>query len=219
MRKIIIIMLMMFIGIFNHQVSSANEYVTYQDITFEHSGMVLLDSYSNADYDKYYDKISKKRFWGWRTYEVYKTEEVYFTKDTLWVIENEGFSNITETFTFNSESSVKKQYNVSGTLGLKGSGDTMGIKLGLEEELSYSITATTDSSIEQEFTIKVIVDPNTKLFVEIKGEGKVSNGVAKYFRFWRAVKKGGWEVFLVTTEYYSIRKVIIDESLIPEIEE
>lgn len=219
MKKIIILMLLAFLGVFHHQATYANEYLTYQDITFEHTGMILLDSYSNADYKKYYDMIDTKKFWGWRTYEAYKTEEVYFTKDTLWVIENEGFSDITETFTFESESSVKKQYNVTGTLGLEGSGNEMGIKFGLEEELSYSITATTDSSIQQEFTIKIIVDPNTKLFVEIKGEGKVSNGVAKYYRFWRNVKKGGWEVFLVTTEYYSIRKVVIDESLIPELEE
>lgn len=217
MKKITIVMLLIFIGVFNYQVSSASEYLTYQDITFKHNGMVMLDSYSNSDYDKYYDKVSEKKFWGWRTYEVFKTEEVYFVKDTLWVIENEGFSDITETFTFSSESSVKKQYNVSGSLALKGSGDTMGIKLGLDQKLSNSITATTESSIEQEFTIKIIVDPNTKLFVEIKGEGKVSNGVAIYYRFWRAVKKGGWEVFLVTTEYYSIRKVVIDESIVPDL--
>ena len=66
--------------------------------------------------------------------------------------------------------------------------------------------------IEEEFEIKVLVDSMTKLTVEVRGEGKVSNGVAKYYRFFKNVKKGGWEIFVVTTEYYSLTKELIDES-------
>ena len=75
--------------------------------------------------------------------------------------------------------------------------------------MSYTPTKTT--SIEEEFEIKVYVDPMTKLVVQIQGEGKVSNGVAKYYRFYKNVKKGGWEIFVVTTEYYSLVKEKIDE--------
>ncbi len=214
MKKLIIIALLLFLGTFNYQLSSANEYNSYQEIEFEHSGARFLDDYTQNLYSKYYKKVSKKKFWGWRTHTAYKTEKVYFTKETLYVIYNEGTSAITQTFSFESEESVKKQYNVSGTIALEGKGEALGFKLGLEEKLAYSITAVTNTEFTEEFTVKINVDPNTKLYVEICGEGKVSNGVAKYYRFWRGVKKGGWEVFLVTTEYYSIRKEIIDESLI-----
>jgi hypothetical protein len=215
MKKLIIMGLLCLIFTITDQTVAANEYAAYQDIEFEHSGARLLEKYTKSMYDKYYKKISKKKFWGWSVYTAYKTEKAYFTKETLYVIYNEGTTPIVETFSFNTTESVKKQYNVSGTLGLTGQGDAMGFKLGLEEKLEYSITAVTNTVLEEDFSIKIQVDPNTKLFVEIKGEAKVSNGVAKYYRFWRSKKKGGWEVFLVTTEYYSIRKEFIDESKIP----
>ena len=215
MKKLLITSLLLFLATFSIQSVNAIDYTSFQDYEFEHAGMYFLDSYTEDMYEEYYDMIPKKHFWGWSILTAYKTEKVTYTKETLWVIHNEGFTSIDQTFKFSSEDSVKKQYNVSGNLGLEGSGNAMGIKLGLDEKLSYSITAVTNTSIEEELELKIKVDPNTKLFIEIKGEGKVSNGVAKYYRFWRTVKKGGWEVFLVTTEYYSIRKEVIDESLIP----
>lgn len=215
MKKILIVSFILFLSSFYVQTSTANEYSTYQEIEFEHSGMEFLDDYTQDMYDKYYKKIAKSRFWGWRIYTVFETEKCYYLKETLWVIENEGYSPITNTFSFSADESVKKQFNVSGTIEMRGTGETAGFKLGLEERLSYSATATSTTSIQKDFDIKVQVDPNTKLYIEIRGEGKVSNGVGKYYRFWKSVRKGGWEVFLVTTEYYSIRKEVIDESLYP----
>ncbi len=211
MKKIIIVSLLIFLSSFNHQYAKAGDYLTYQEITFKHSGAKLLEKYSNSDYDKYYEKMKKRRFWGWRTYGAYENETAYFIKETLYVIENQGETAIIETFSFKSEEQVKKQYSTTGTIGLNIKGEEYGFKLGLEEELKYSITATKTTSVEEEFEIKVYIDPMTKLVVQIQGEGKVSNGVAKYYRFYKNVKKGGWEIFVVTTEYYSLVKVKIDE--------
>ena len=212
MRKILLLSLLVFLSSFYYQRIMASEYATYQEITFEHQGAEMLEKYRTSDYDKYYNKIKKRRFWGWRTYTAYNKEKVYFIKETLHVIENHGETAIVETFSFTSEEYIKKQYSVTGTLGMDVSGKKYGFKLGLEENLKYSITATKTTSIEEEFEIKVYVDPMTKLVVQIEGEGKVSNGVAKYFRFYKNVKKGGWEIFVVTTEYYSLVKEKIDET-------
>ncbi len=212
MKKIIIISILVFLSSFYHQYVYADDYLTYQDITFEHSGAKLLEKYSNSDYEKYYSKMKKRRFWGWRTFIAYENEKTYFVKETLYVIENHGETAIVETFSFKSKEQVKKQYGSTGTIALNGKGEEAGFKLGLEEELNYSITGTKTTSIEEEFEIKVYVDPMTKLTVIIQGEGKVSNGVAKYYRFYKNVRKGGWEIFVVTTEYYSLVKVKVDEN-------
>ena len=192
--------------------SNASEYLTYQDFEFDHAGAKLLENYSNAEYKKYYKKINKKRFWGWRIYTRMENEEVVFLKDTLFIVVNEGSTAIVQSLSFKSEEYVKKQYNVTGTLGLKAGATDGGFKLGLEEKLNFSIAATVYNSVEEEYEIKVYVDPATKLTVEVRGEGKVSNGVAKYFRFYKNVKKGGWEIFVVTTEYYSLKKEVLDEN-------
>lgn len=211
MKKLVIVLMFVFISSIFIQDSHANEYLTYQDFEFEHGGAKLLENYSNYEYEKYYKKIKKKKFWGWRIYTRMENEEVSFLKDTLFIIVNEGTTAIVQTLSFKSEEYVKKQYNVTGTLGMKASVTDGGFKLGLEEKLKFSITSTFYEAVEEEFEIKVYVDPWTKLTVEVRGEGKVSNGLAKYFRFYKNVKKGGWEIFVVTTEYYSLRKEVIYE--------
>jgi hypothetical protein len=102
---------------------------------------------------------------------------------------------------------VKKQYSASGTIELKGNGTVEGFKLGLEETLDSKITTTVDSDMSETYSMKIYIDPGTKLTIAIKGEGKITNGVAKYYRFFKNVRKGGFEVFVITTEYYSIEKV------------
>ena len=212
MKKILLLSLLVFLTSFYYQNIQASEYLTFQEITCKNDGAEMLEKYADSDYKKYYKKISKRRFWGWRTYTAYENEKVYFTKETLYIIENYGETPIVETFSFKSNEDIKKQYSVTGTLGMEASGEKYGFKLGLEESLKYSITATKTTSIEEKFEIKVYVDSMTKLVVQIQGEAKVSNGVAKYYRFFKNVKKGGWEIFVVTTEYYSLVKEKIDET-------
>jgi hypothetical protein len=190
----------------------ANDYLTYQEIIFENNGAMLLEDFSTSKMDKYYEKMRGFRFWGWTTYVAYENESVVFLKETLFVIVNEGDTAIVQSMSFKSDEDIKKQYSVTGNLGLNGSGTKAGFKLGLEQQIKYAITATSTSSLEKDFEIKVNVDPYTKLIVEIRGEGKVTNGVAKYYRLYKCVRKGGWEVFVVTTEYYNIIKERIDEA-------
>ncbi|MCF7925839.1 MAG: hypothetical protein K9L26_04830 [Candidatus Izimaplasma sp.] len=212
MQKLLISGLVLFMSVFWITAVSASDYDSYQDIEFEHNGARFLSQYSQNMYDKYYEKVKRRRFWGWRTYTKYKNEKVYFTKDTLYSIVNEGTSPIRQTFQFKSIETTKKQYDVSGNIKLKAKGEAFTIELGFEESLDWDISAMTSESYTEDIEIRVDVDPMTKLIVEIRGEGKISNGVAKYYRFWRQARRGGWEVLVVTTEYYSLRKEAIDET-------
>lgn len=185
----------------------AGDYVSYQELTFKHNGAKLLSQYSSDDYEDYYDRLGKRRFWGWNTFTVYKNEPVYYVRDTLYVIINEGTTPIKEEITFTRESITTKQYDVSGSIALDGSGKKGKFSLGLETKIDFSQSVTEKVTVDEKYEIEIEVDPNTKLEIKILGEGKVTNGVAKYYRFWVLAKKGGFEVFVVTTEYYSIVKV------------
>jgi len=211
MKKLVIVSLMFLLCSVMVKSVSGSDYKTYQEITFEHKGATLLSEYGDSDFKKYYAKMKGKRFWGWRTFTVYKDEELSFIDDTLYVIVNEGTTAIDETIKLSRNYSLKKQYTVSGSLGIKANGSEKGFKLGLEEEIDSTISTTVSGSVEESYSMKIEVDPGTKVSIQIKGEGQITNGVAKYYRFWKNVKKGGFEIFWITTEYYSIEKVKIDE--------
>ena len=207
MKKLFIFSLMfLFMTIITYEVK-ADDYTTYQDIEFVNAGAKLLEDYRAADYEKYYGKMKKKRFWGWRTFIVYKNEELNYTSETLYVIINEGDTAIEETIKLTKEKTVKRQYSVTGSLGLSSGGTYKGFKLGLDQEIGTKATTTVTSNVEEVYTMKMDIDPGTKMMIKICGEGKITNGVGKYYRFYKNVKKGGWEIFVITTEYYSIEKV------------
>lgn len=184
----------------------ASDYKTYQEITFEHKGAKLLSEYSTTEMNDYYKRIKGRKFWGWIVFTKYQDEEVSFIDDTMYVIKNEGDTAIEETIKLTRGVSVKQQYSASGSLELTGDGNKDGFKYGLEENLKFDASMTFSNTIEEVYTMKIKVDPGTKLSIMTCGEGHVTNGVAKYFRFWRNVKKGGFEVFVITTEYYYIEK-------------
>jgi hypothetical protein len=212
MKKLLILQLIILMAILSTRTVQAADYLAFQKTEFKHSGPRFLNAYTKAMYDEYYPKVTKRKFWGWRTHTAYKTETVYYTRETLYYIHNEGESPITETFRFEENETIKKQYNASGSLALDESGEVYGFKLGLESKLDHSMSASSTTTKQEEITIKVIVDPGTRLTVTVEGEGEVSNGVAAYYSFWVRLRKGGWEIFTITTEYYSLVKEEIDET-------
>lgn len=211
MRKLLSLSMLLFLILVWGRSVHATEYLAYQDITFENPNTVFLDDYSNTMYKNHYKKVNKRKFWGWRTHTVYRKEELAYVRETLYRIHNEGDTPITETFRFESGETIKRQFDASGSIAMSGSGPVKTFKLGLESEIEGSISVTTTTKLEEEVSIKVMVDPDTTLLVQIKGEAKVSNGVGAYYMFWRRVRRGGWEVFTITTEYYSIVKERIVE--------
>lgn len=206
MRKVVVFVVCMFFFSTVSKLTYASDYQTYQEIVFTYDGARLLEDYTKADYKTYYKKISGRKFWGWKTFIAQESEPVTFVKETLFVIKNGGDTAIEQTFSFGQKETIKKQYAVSGTLGMKGKGSDQTFELGLEEKLSFDMSATSTTVIDESVDIKVKVDPGTRMLVQMCGEGKVSNGVAKYFVFFKEFKKGGWEVFVVTTEFFSLVK-------------
>ncbi|PAT00986.1 hypothetical protein CI105_09055 [Candidatus Izimaplasma bacterium ZiA1] len=211
MKKIIIVFLVLFTLSLEKNLVKAGDYLAYQDISFVSHGNKFISQFNEDDYKKYYKKLGKRRFFGWRTFTVFDGIKVIYDKETMYILENTGTTPIQQIYSMKTEESVKKQYSVSGNIGLSVKGDAGGFKLGLEDNIKGSITANTLKKEDERFEVKLDVDPNTRVVVMIKGEGKITNGVAKYYRFFKNVKKGGFEVFVVTTEYFSLVKEPIDE--------
>ncbi len=188
----------------------AGEYLTYQSIEFDRPRQKLLQDLNAFDLRQLNSDLGGRRFWGWRTVTNLENEKVYFQKETLYVIENGGTSAIRKRYYFNTTEQESVQISASGSISIDVSGDIRKFKSGLESELSASYQANRSSTIEESVEINIDVDPGVRLEVEIYGEGKISNGVAAQYRFFRKVRSGGWEIFTLTTEYYSIVKAPIE---------
>lgn len=185
-------------------------YRTYEDVSFKSTSMKLLEDYSETDYELAYEAIEGRRFWGWKTHTKTRNAKVEFKKGTLMVIKNEGTTPIEKDYTYKTKKQDSLQLSASGAVGIDVSGPVKGFKTGLDADIESSLDYNEASTEEETIDLEISVDPMSELTIEVYGEGKVSNGVGKLYRFFRNTKKGGWEVFVVTTEYYVIEKSMIE---------
>lgn len=184
----------------------ADEYQNYQEIVFDEEGHKLLKSFTKDDYNSYYSNFAKKYFMGWRILTVTRNETVEFLSETKLKIYNNGYSTIKHNITLTTKEETKFQASVTGELDLKVSGNVKKFKGGLDANIKGTIQYTKSTSASESYEFVIIVDPGTYVTIVTRGTGEISNGVAKHYLFWVQTKKGGWETFVVTTEYFEIIK-------------
>ena len=189
---------------------SASEYLTYEEIHMTQRNHKLMRDFTDRDYDYLYDQMGRRRFWGWQTQTFMDNAPVTFKKETLYVIENEGQTPINQRYFFSSSEQATTQLSASGSIGVDVSGKIQKFNAGLEAEVNLSASREISSTLEETVEISINVDPDTRLFVEIYGEGLISNGAGKQYRLFRNTSSGGWEVFTLTSEHYSIVKERMD---------
>lgn len=206
MKKIIIVLIMFLITLLPIKMLKADEYQNYQEIVFEEEGKKLLKDYTATDYKNYYSNYNKKYFMGWRILKVTKNEKVDFVSETKLKIYNNGFSTIKHNITLSTKEETKFQASASGEIDIKVSGNVKKFKGGLDADIKGSINYSKSTTETESYEFVIIVDPGTYVTIVTRGTGEISNGVAKNYFFWIETKKGGWETFLVTTEYFEIIK-------------
>lgn len=184
----------------------AKEYLNYQEIVFDDDEAKLLKDFTDAEYQDYYSEIGKRPFAGWVIAVANKNEPVEFVSETKLKIYNNGYSTIKHEISLETKSETKYQISASGSISCNIKGDVKKFKGSLDANIKASVAYTQTASSAEKYDFIIIVDPKTYVTIVTRGQGEVSNGVAKAYFFWIETKKGGWETFSVTTEYYEIIK-------------
>jgi len=185
---------------FNVKKTSADaSYLSFQEIYLEEGKM--LEEYTDEDYDYCYKKIGKRQIFGWKTYTYFKSIKVKYVSKTIFSYFNRGTSAIDYTYSLAETETEKLSLSGTGSINYTSSGTKKGFKNGLgaslkiENEYSKTVSSTTKEDLE------ITVNPGTVANLRIVGEGKLTNGVATQYVFWFKAIEGGFEYFIVTTEY------------------
>jgi len=181
-------------------------YQNYQEITFEDEDAELLKDFSNRDYRKYYRKIKGRSFFGWDIHVVHENEQVDFVSETKLYVFNNGFTPIEHDIKLKNKEESSWQISATGSIGIEGKGDVKKFKGSIDADIKASVSYSEKTTHSEDYSFEVIIDPLTYVRIVTRGQGEVSNGVGKKYFFWIQTKKGGWETFTVTTEYYEIIK-------------
>lgn len=207
MKKITILIIVgMLLLILSSQPVMADAYQNYQEIEFTEEDHKLLKDFKNADYTSYYSNFKKSYFMGWRILTVTKNAEVEFLSETKLKIYNNGYSTIKHTINLSTKEETKFQVSATGEIDVKVTGNVKKFKGGLDANIKSTIQYSKSTTESESYEFVIIVDPGTYVSIVTRGTGEVSNGVAKHYVCWIQTKKGGWETFVVTSEYFEIIK-------------
>lgn len=204
--KKICFMVLLFLCVFGltHSVHADSNYQAFESL--EISSGKLLSHFSNSDYQKYYQKVNKRKFMGWNTYTVYKDIECNYVTETLFSYYNDGYTAIKYDYSLDKKSSSKLSLSASGSIGIKYAGTKPTFKNNLDGSIKLSADYTKTEDVKESYSVKLDVDPGTQVDLYIYGEGVITNGVAARYVFWVKVNQGGYEAFMVTTQYQRLEK-------------
>ena len=199
MKKLLLLSIFLFLCVCMPKVEALKTHNTFQEIEM-HEGK-LLRYFTDAEYNKYYKNVDKKKFWGWRIYKVNDNVRATFISETVFSYHNNGTTPITYEYSL-SESLVKKvSTSTTGSLGYKISGKAEEVKFDLQNELKVENSQTTTDTVTEVRKLNIVIDPHSVANLKVVGEGRIINGVAAYYIFWIPVCRGGFEYFIVTTQY------------------
>ena len=75
------------------------------------------------------------------------------------------------------------------------------IKHNFYSEIKINVSKDTSETTKESENLEIIIDPKTVANLRILGEATITNGVAAYYIFWIRIQRGGFEYFVVTTQY------------------
>ena len=207
MKKQLIVGILLFLTLMSRTgLFRADTYGSYQDIVFDEDGQKLLKDFTDAEYDDHYGRFGKKIFIGWKLVVVTEDQAVDFVSETKLKIYNRGYSTIKHDITLKTSEESRFQISATGSIGVNVKGGSKKFTGALDADIKATVDYEISTKSSEEYVFKIAVDPGTYVTIITRGEGLVNNGVAQHYFFWIPTKKGGWETFTVTTEYYEITK-------------
>lgn len=188
--------------------ASETGYSEYKKINFDDETMELLIDINKDEYEMYLKKV-KKTFAGWRFKIIHYPVVGSFIGETIF----SRYNNTTQVIDFNYTSSTVKSSESSrksiGSIGASGSAKGKSISGSLEGQIRTEIGEVKSNKITEETEFSVKIKPGRKVSLIIKGDVRVSNGVAKYYLFGICFKKGAWEIVDLVSDYYELCEEII----------
>jgi hypothetical protein len=166
----------------------------------------LLENFTEKEYNTYYKNVDVRRFMGWQTYKVTNNMKISYISETLFSYYNDGYTAIDYKYQLSRKKTSKLGLSATGTIGIKMQKDEKGFKNNLDGSLKLSADYQVTGEDKETYDVALKVDPGTQVDLYIYGEGRITNGVAARYIFWIRSERGGFEIFVVTTEFQRLEK-------------
>lgn len=203
MKKIGIVIILLFVGMVSLQVGAKTGHKQFQEISFVDEGELLRDI-DQDKIDQAYKQVDKRRFWGWNVHYFYINKEAEFVGEMVFARSNRTSVNMDFEYTLKEVHIKEKSLSVGGNLSIKTKGKINEFDLGLDAVIKAQTENKETATQTQDTKWKMTLKPNTKVTLRTVGTAEVSNGASAYYVLGIRFRKGLWEQVEVTTWFYEL---------------
>ena len=212
MKKFYLILFLcfMFMGISSVCVNAEYEtgHSEYKEINFKYNtGAKLLNRMTPGEVQKELDSV-KRKFAGWRVNDMVCAASATYVGKSIFARYNNTKQPVKFAYASTIQNMEENSVVTTGSIGASLSSKKK-LNAALELEIRKQIGKVTTHTSTEKVDFNVTIDPGHKISLIVKGDCKVSNGVAKYYILWMCFKKGSWEIIDVMSEYYELCEEVI----------
>ena len=128
--------------------------------------------------------------------------------------ENSGTSPIELTKEVQVETNKKVSFSTSGSVSGSIGGNIKKIKGELAAKADVKYSESTEVSVKEKKTMKLKVDPNTKMILYLTGDLFIYNGCFSCYSFFVKEFSAAYEFVILATQYERLEEATINEDLL-----
>jgi hypothetical protein len=182
----------------------SSDYLSYSEIML--SSGKLIRYYTQEEYEQL---IKKTEGGYWMDILVIidnKAVDGSYISNTLYSVENTSKTAIEYNLEYSIETNNKVSFQTSESLSASGGGTIKKVKVECAAKASIDYSTTTSTSVKEKRTMKLTIEPDSRLIVYLTGEVTVTNGVCAVYYWWVRAYVGAFEFVTLKSQFSKMEK-------------
>ena len=182
----------------------ANDYLSYSEIML--SSGKLVRYYTKEEYDELVKKTDGTHFIEIIVIIDNKAVDGSYISNTLYSVENTSKTQIDYNLDYSIETNNKVSFQTTESLSAGASGTIKKVKAECAAKASIDYSSTTTTSVKEKRTMKLTIEPDSRLIVYLTGEVTVTNGICAVYTWWVRSYVGAFEFVTLKSQFSKMEK-------------
>ena len=208
MKKIVFLAFFYFVFIFGvldvYAEDDVADYLTYSEIMLS-SGKLIRD-FTDEERKQIYLNTEGVCFFGTIVYIENKAVDGSYISNTLYSIDNTSQTTIEYNLDYTVETNNKVSFQSTDTLNGSISGNTKKIKADLAAKATIDYSTQTTKSTKEKRSMKLEIEPNSRLIVYLTGDISITNGSFSWYNFYCKTYTGCFEFVTLKSQFSKMEK-------------
>ena len=209
MKKLLIILGILIYLVFpfaflNAHAAESSDYLSYSEIML--SSGKLIRYYTKEEYNKLIARTDGSYFMDIVVVIDNKAVDGSYISNTLYSVENTSKTAIEYNLEYSIETNNKVSFQTSESISASGSGTIKKVKAECSAKASVDYSSVTSTSVKEKRTMKLTIEPDSRLIVYLTGEVTVTNGVVAVYYFWVRSYTGAFEFVTLKSQFSKLEK-------------